>query len=79
MGTLLTLVWRGLQMILWILLLGFLALIALSRFTPFEALVVRSGSMAPASQRVESSLSIARRAHRRSEWSPRSASPTARS
>lgn len=47
MRPLLTLVWRGLQMILWILLLAFLALIALSRFTPFEALVVRSGSMAP--------------------------------
>jgi signal peptidase I len=47
MGTLLPMAWRGLQTVLWIVLLAFLALVALSRFTPFEALVVRSGSMAP--------------------------------
>jgi len=48
MMTLSTLVWRGLQAALWIVLLGFLVLIGLSRFTSFEVLVVRSGSMQPA-------------------------------
>ena len=48
MATLSTLAWRGLQAILWIVLLGFLVLIGLSRVTPFEVLVVRSGSMQPA-------------------------------
>ena len=43
----LTLTWRGLQAILWIVLVGFVALVGMSRFTPFEALVVRSGSMEP--------------------------------
>jgi signal peptidase len=43
----LTLTWRGLQAILWIVLIGFVALVGLSRFTPYEALVVRSGSMEP--------------------------------
>ncbi|HEY7525511.1 MAG TPA: signal peptidase I [Candidatus Limnocylindria bacterium] len=47
MGLLLTLAWRAIQVGLWIALLGFLALFALGRFTPYEALVVRSGSMAP--------------------------------
>ena len=45
--TLSTLAWRGLQAVLWIVLLGFLLLIGLSRVTPFETLVVRSGSMEP--------------------------------
>ena len=39
--------WRGLQAILWIVLLGFVALLGVSRFTPYETLVVRSGSMEP--------------------------------
>lgn len=38
---------RGLQAVLWIVLAGFIALVGLARVTPFEALVVRSGSMAP--------------------------------
>jgi signal peptidase len=40
--------WWGLQTILWVVLLGFLLLLAVSRFTPYEALIVRSGSMEPA-------------------------------
>jgi signal peptidase len=48
MVTLPRLAWRGLQAVLWIVLLGFLVLIGLSRVTPFEVLVVRSGSMQPA-------------------------------
>lgn len=47
MGSLLTLGWRGLQAALWIVLFGFIALVGLSRVTPYEALVVRSGSMEP--------------------------------
>ena len=43
----LTLAWRGLQAVLWIMLFAFVALVALSRITPYEALVVRSGSMQP--------------------------------
>ena len=43
----LTLAWRGLQAILWIVLVGFVTLVGMSRFTPYEALVVRSGSMEP--------------------------------
>jgi signal peptidase I len=39
--------WWGLQTILWVVLLGFLLLLAVSRFTPYEALIVRSGSMEP--------------------------------
>ena len=42
-----TLVRLALQAMLWIVLLGFLVLIGLSRLTPYEALVVRSGSMEP--------------------------------
>ena len=48
MVTLTTLAWRGLQAVLWIVLLGFLVLIGMSRVTPYEVLVVRSGSMQPA-------------------------------
>lgn len=47
MARLLTLLWRGLQLLLWIALLGFVALVGLGRVTPYEALVVRSGSMEP--------------------------------
>lgn len=47
MSTLGMLAWRGLQVILWIVLLGFILLLALSRFTSYEVLVVRSGSMEP--------------------------------
>lgn len=47
MAHLLTLAGRGLQLVLWIVLLGFVALVGLSRVTPYEALVVRSGSMEP--------------------------------
>lgn len=36
-----------LQAILWIVLLAFVGLIAMSRITPFEVLVVRGGSMEP--------------------------------
>ncbi len=36
------------QLALWGLLLGFLALVAIPRFTPFDVLVVRGGSMEPA-------------------------------
>jgi signal peptidase I len=39
--------WWGLQTIMWVVLLGFLLLLAVSRFTPYEALIVRSGSMEP--------------------------------
>lgn len=42
-----TLTRRGLQTILWVVLLAFLALVGLSRFTPYEVLIVRSGSMEP--------------------------------
>ena len=38
----------GLQAILWTALLGFILLLGLSRLTPYEVLVVRSGSMEPA-------------------------------
>ena len=48
MSTMMRLTWRALQAIMWLALLGFLALIALSRFTPYEVLIVRSGSMEPA-------------------------------
>jgi signal peptidase I len=41
------LVWQPLQAVLWIALLGFVVLLALSRVTPYEVLVVRSGSMEP--------------------------------
>jgi signal peptidase I len=41
------LAWRGSQAVLWTALLGFLLLLALSRFTSYEVLVVRSGSMEP--------------------------------
>ncbi len=37
----------GLQAILWIVLLGFVVLVALPRFTPYDVLVVRGGSMEP--------------------------------
>ncbi len=47
MAHLLTLARRGLLLILWIVLLGFVGLVGLSRVTPYEALVVRSGSMEP--------------------------------
>jgi signal peptidase len=47
MRLLLTLGRRGLQVVLWIVLFGFVALVGLSRVTPYEALVVRSGSMEP--------------------------------
>jgi signal peptidase len=47
MRLLLTLTWRAIQVGLWIALLAFIALFALGRLTPFEALVVRSGSMSP--------------------------------
>lgn len=46
--TLATLVGRTLQAVLWIALVGFLVLLGLSRITPLEVLVVRSGSMEPA-------------------------------
>lgn len=36
------------QLALWALLLGFLVLVAIPRFTPFDVLVVRGGSMEPA-------------------------------
>lgn len=36
------------QGILWIVLLGFLVLVALPRFTSFDVLIVRGGSMEPA-------------------------------
>lgn len=36
-----------LQLALWSVLLGFLVLVAIPRFTPFEVLVVRGGSMEP--------------------------------
>jgi signal peptidase I len=36
------------QGILWIVLLGFIALVALPRFTSFDVLIVRGGSMEPA-------------------------------
>lgn len=36
------------QFVLWALLLGFLVLVAIPRFTPFDVLVVRGGSMEPA-------------------------------
>jgi signal peptidase I len=35
------------QAVLWILLLGFVALVAVPRLTPYEVLVVRGGSMEP--------------------------------
>jgi signal peptidase len=41
------LAWHGLQAVLWIALLAFVALVALPRVTPYEALIVRSGSMEP--------------------------------
>jgi signal peptidase len=47
MAHLLTLAGRGLQLALWIVLLGFVGLVGMSRVTRFEALVVRSGSMDP--------------------------------
>lgn len=47
MALLLTLAGRGLQLILWVVVLGFVGLVGLSRVTPYEALVVRSGSMEP--------------------------------
>lgn len=47
MARLLTLAWRGLQLVLWIVLLAFVALVGVARVTPYEALVVRSGSMEP--------------------------------
>lgn len=47
MSTLVKLARRGLQTVLWVILLGFVVLLALSRFTPYEVLVVRSGSMEP--------------------------------
>jgi signal peptidase len=37
----------GLQAILWIVLVGFVVLVALPRFTPYDVLVVRGGSMEP--------------------------------
>lgn len=43
-----TLTRRGLQAVLWIVLLAFLMLVGLSRVTPLEVLIVRSGSMEPA-------------------------------
>ncbi len=48
MRRLLLLVGRLGQLALWALLLGFLALVAIPRFTPFDVLVVRGGSMEPA-------------------------------
>lgn len=45
--TLSTVIRRALQATLWVFLLGFLVLVGLSRFTPYETLVVRSGSMEP--------------------------------
>ena len=47
MHRLLILVARVGQLALWALLLGFLLLVALPRFTPFDVLVVRGGSMEP--------------------------------
>ena len=47
MSTLGRLAWQALRAIMWIVLLGFILLVGLSRFTPYEALIVRSGSMAP--------------------------------
>jgi signal peptidase len=41
------LAWRGSQAILWAVLLGFIVLLGLSRFTAYEVLIVRSGSMEP--------------------------------
>jgi signal peptidase len=35
------------QAVLWILLLGFVALVAIPRLTPYDVLVVRGGSMEP--------------------------------
>ena len=40
--------WWGLKTILWVVLLGFLLLLGLSHFTPYDVLIVRSGSMEPA-------------------------------
>lgn len=48
MGRLLRVVARVGQLALWALLLGFLVLVAVPRFTPFDVLVVRGGSMEPA-------------------------------
>ncbi len=47
-GRLLRVVARVGQLALWALLLGFLVLVAIPRFTPFDVLVVRGGSMEPA-------------------------------
>jgi signal peptidase len=48
MRRLLRVVARVGQFALWALLLGFLVLVAIPRFTPFDVLVVRGGSMEPA-------------------------------
>jgi signal peptidase len=47
MSTLARLAWWGLQAIMWTALLGFILLLGLSRLTPYEVLIVRSGSMEP--------------------------------
>ncbi len=48
MNRLLRVIGIGLPAILWIVLLGFVVLVALPRFTPYDVLVVRGGSMEPA-------------------------------
>ena len=47
----------GSQAIMWTALLGFILLLGLSRLTPFEVLIVRSGSMEPTLAPVGSSSS----------------------
>jgi len=37
----------GLQFVLWTVMLGFIALVALPRLTPYDVLIVRGGSMEP--------------------------------